>query len=429
MTIEFAQINDLAPSNTEGTGVINYSVPGFGTPTGFKVIIGNADSITNPSSDIIFGYGFSDLTTDLAVSVSSISGLSTTNTNRHQSDAHCVYFGNTATILEAVFSATITDGVSINWSKVSTTVRRRISVILIKGTTNIKAVTKKLSSSLNYNINTIGFKSSYIEILTVGNTNAPPSTSTHYILGIGFAHNSSLDIVNQAYFGMSIPNSLAKTALSSTVRNDSIIGQLHNDSQSWIASVSAFNSSGFTLTANVNTGSDWIFILAIEDSSPDDISLDIIDSPIVTGDMTVTAPGFIPDFCSILQSMNSSVNTVDKTSNGGAFSIGSFDSTTEQNIGVSGRDSTSTSNNQSHANISNAIDVKKWGGSAFDDIYIGSFKTFDTNGYTLNITTEADSTARKWISVSFKNISIVSATLLQATTYQGMNRMNGGMRS
>lgn len=391
--MEFVVLND---STTTANGTKDYTSSGFGTPTGAIFILNNAVSGSNPRVDILFSVGFTDGTNQATCGIFADDASANSSTDRESSTGKVLLLANLGAY--ASFNSWITDGVrlSYTWSFAA----RHLTVILIKGTTNINVNSFTLTGTSANDITSVGFKPDLVIPITIGSGTASGS-AVHAVMSVGAVHNSSTDTVTQASQAFSSPDALATPQCFNTIRNDAGVMQQYNGTVNWKGVFSAFDSSGYSITPDVDPSNDYVFCLNIEDSDPDNFSVDVISSPTSTGTYSVTVPGFQAAFGMIIGGAVQTVNTVESDQDGGVYGIGCFDGTTDSFSGFTEEDNVATSNNQSNYSSTNSVDLYKWGGASFDAFYTGAWDSWNANGYNLNFST-VDATARQWISISYK---------------------------
>jgi hypothetical protein len=131
--------------------------------------------------------------------------------------------------------------------------------------------------------------------------------------------------------------------------------------------------------------------LALKFTNSPDISLDFIDGPTSTGNYSSTAPGFQPDFLMMLMSDHTAANTA---GNVDGFAIYGADASNDYINVIHATDGISASNDSSLV----AGSIHDLTGTS-SDLHVGTFSSFDANGFTLNFTT-VPGTARKWIALT-----------------------------
>lgn len=154
---------------------------------------------------------------------------------------------------------------------------------------------------------------------------------------------------------------------------------------------SAFDSSGFTLTADT-ANSDKVFYLALELPNQDDAHVLFLDSATSTGNSSTTGAGFQPDFLMLLQTMCTAANTNTTT---GYIGVGLADGTAEASVNACDLFNAGVTDTQSTRDASNILNLDFDDGT---DDALASLNSFDSDGFTLNYS-DASGTARKMLAI------------------------------
>ena len=400
MSIETAIATGLTPTST---GTASFEVSGFGTPQAAIVTISTAVSGTNPKADSGLCYGFTDGTTDAVTACYAEDNVGTMNTSRF-SAATLVRVGaaTETTVVEGVFSAWATNGLTINFTKANAS-QYFVSVCLIKGCTNAKVTSHQLTTTGVNDLTTIGFKPNLVYLTSIGN--ASVGDAAHFIFCLGAAHNNSSDVVTQGMVALSSVDNGAQDVCSGVTRNDSCVGQLHNNVQTWQGSIQDFDSSGFSINTGASSpGSDYIFCLSLDTGDTDGVDVSVVNSPTTTGTWNVSAPGFKPQSTMLFLSNSNAVNTI-KTVNTLGVGVSAFSSTVEVCSALDHNDGATTSDVQSNYATKAAQIYGYSGGHVL--IHEGTFSSFDSTGYNLSFPTYVSGTARPWLSVSIEELAAV----------------------
>lgn len=405
MAVEWAVVNSTTPSSTTTK---SFTSSGFGTPTAAIVLLGNNGAFGNPYSGAVSTcIGAMDGTREGCCSIFVNDAQSTTDTARSHSASRCLMLGGSASSQYASFSAWTTDGVTLSftWSFSA----RNITVILLKGTTNVRMDRYTLTGTSANDITTYGFKPDVLINFTVGDTTTQALDTTHGIISVGVVHNNSSDTVTQAAIGFSSPDGeTVASKPSCTVRNDVGIMQQFNESVSWQGVYSAFDANGFSVTPNVNPGGDYVYTLAIELDDPDDADITVYTSPTATGNWAKTDPGFQPSFLFAILGAVATINTIETDQDGGIFGLSVTDGTNSGYHGHTEEDAVGTSNTESNHDT-NVCDLRTYSGG-FSALYTATLSSFDASGFTWNFSAENDSASRVWPILAFKDTTAGGGT-------------------
>lgn len=432
MAIETAVVTGTTPTSI---GTKSFESAGFGTPQAALVFVSYANTTNNPVSHARIGIGATDGTRQWFTAVQSASGVGTTDSDRHHgTTAMAVLINAGASRVVGSFSAWATNGVTIDFTTVDS-VACYITVVLIKGCTSAYCGTKQLGSAAGTTvISDPAFKPNLVFLSSIGASTL--AFASHNIISFGAAHNNSVDAVTQGMVAYGSLDANGADLSYTTVRNDSCVGQLHNNAQTWKGSAQNFNSSGFSINTGTDSpGSDFISYLALDTGDTDGVNVSIIDSPITTGIHSVTTPGFTPQLAILGLAAGSTVNSV-ATLDPIGFGLSAFDGTAQTCAGVSHDDNAATTNIQSNYSASNAVELYEFGGTTHDLMFQGAFSAFDSSGYDINFPTHIDTTARKWLSIAIKGVVGGTTTIYpqgihgisNGFTPQRAHRLNGELQ-
>jgi len=402
------------------TGTQNITISGFGTPSSVIFLWGGTTDGAQRTDGAHFGMGFADGTSEYMSAVASEDNVTTSDTFRLSRNDRCInIYSVTSGSSEYVISwnSWLTDGVQINIAA-TTGVTRHVTAILIGGSdvSNAYVGNHKLTTTTGANdITSVGFEPDLVFFMGTGHGGYGVSGGSENIFSMGIAHNDGVDTQRCLLF--SDKDGSATTAVQTMLRNDSCIGQIYNGSVTWRGSVGTFDSSGFTITIDSgNSASDYIDFLALKFTNSPDISIDSLDSPTSTGTYSTTAPGFEPDFAFLMLSDCTAENTLQ---NQEGFGVSVFDSTNEYCLAYSSEHNVGTSNAASQWH-SNAVDDLTGGTTSLN---IGTFSSFDTNGFSLSFPSTVAGTARKWAALTIGPATATGAYTLTADsgsyTYTG----------
>jgi len=412
MTIETAIVNSTTPTTTTTK---SFESTGFGTPQAALILLSRTDT-TNPKPDAGLATGYTDGTNSYSNSIGAEDNKNPTECGMSQANSDCIvlgeYDGTNSYLIVGAFDSWATDGITIDFTTVQGTAYN-ISVMLIKGCDNVKAFAQQLTST-GVNANTsIGFKAntvlvSNVSVTTIGHT------SDNVKFSFGAAHNNSSDVVTQGMHTWASKDGVTPSGLNATVRNDAAVGRVQLGSVQWKGVFQDFDASGFDIDTDTDSpSSSWVFGLAIDTGNTDGVSIDIIDSPITTGNWSNTDPGFVPNTLILCCGAVATVNTIEADDDAGVFGIGMSSGVSDCFVGLTEDDDTATSNNQSNFNSAHILDLKKWSGSSFATFAKGYVDSFDTNGFTVYMESPVDGTTRRWLSIAFKDGTITGAVSME----------------
>jgi len=397
MSIEVAVVNGTTPTST---GTQSYEVSGFGTPQAAIIFVSESNTTNNPEVDVGFGIGLADGTRECFITNWANDNVGTTDTARHNNTTACAVLANSAstTHIVASFSAWSTNGITLNFTTVNTSAHY-ISVMLIKGCTNVRVDSAALSTTGTNTISTVGFKANFGLLLSTGNSGLTQTSNA--ICSFGAFHNSSTDTITQGVAEFYSVDAGGTDVSGVMTRNDAAIGQLFNGSQTWAGAIQNVSASGFDVNTGAgNPGGDYIFYLVADTGDTDGVKISIEDSPTATGTWSVTSPGFTSQGALMGLTTGSAVNTVNDA-DPVAFGVNMFDASNGACFACDVDDAAATTNTQS--NYSSTNEIQLYNGSGGHTLLMeGAFSSFNASGYDFSFPTTVDGTARKWLSVAIK---------------------------
>lgn len=402
MAITTALVTGLTPATT---GTVNFTVSGFGTPQAAIITVSGASSGSNPAAHSMLAMGWVDGTATCSMSISLEDAQATSDTYR---------YGNQTTVSKRVitlvsvsgspliagnFSAWTTGGITIDFVVASAT-QYTVSVQLIKGCTTIASGSTNMTGTAAHTVSSLSGKPNLVYFLCHG-TATGTSVLDNALFSFGAAHNSSSNVVSQGQVAFSSADGSVAEVSNTVTRNDSCVGQLFSDAQSWKASVSNFTSTGFDLTADVSPAGDTVFWLAMDTGDTDGVHVGVVDSPTSTGTWSITSPGFQPQLVTL--GINTTLTTnVFRIANPMGFGIGMFTSSAQAYVGVDCDDGAADTDTQSNFSSAAAVQLYHFGGTTHDIMHQGAYSSMDATGYSLSFPTYVDATTRRWLSVAIK---------------------------
>lgn len=314
-------LSTAAAGNTQ-----DFTISGFGTPVAAIFILSGGttdDTIANNAST---GIGFTDGVTDTCTYIGEYNATGA-NTARIQTTAGVIVttnFSGSTVNGSFSFNSFITDGVRLNIDTQCTTAHL-VTFVLIGGS-DISNVHVGQKDDLGVgtsavDINTVGFEPDLV--LITSNCNTSTAVATNAMLSFGVGINDGFDTQRVALFGAVDSN--GASVVNTYLGNDSVVGQVWNDSLGWDGVIGSYDASGFSITPNASAGSDIISYLAIKWSVATSLSLFDLTIP-TSGSYAETTPAFEPLFGLIVTEEGPTVrNTL--TDGSGTLGISVFDGT------------------------------------------------------------------------------------------------------
>lgn len=376
------------------TGLQNITISGFGTPKAAIVMLNYSDSGQDSTVSVSrMSYGFTDGVSNYQVSFESNDGAATSSTRRSgDSSLGMLQLTSGATLANIVFNAWITDGIQINITTAFGTPSVYATVILLGGSDllNVSVGAVKLTNGTSSTaISSLSFEPTIVNTIGVGLNTIGNSTIT--VMSLGYSHNDGTAKNKGVIYHDS--NSFGTSSVESYSATARCAGQIISGALTWTGYISSYATNGFTYTHDTNTGGDYVFYLAMELGGGIGVNIDLIDSPSTTGSFAKTGVGFQPNYLMLASAEGTNADAIQATDADG-FSVYSTDGTSESTHAGSSQDAVTTTNTASRVSTDLAF---LHSGNAIATQ--GSLTSFDSDGYTLNITTLT--AQKKWLQLAF----------------------------
>ncbi len=370
------------------TGTQDYTSSGFGTAKGAIFIVTQGVTDGTAANHINLSLGWTDGTRDRCLNKQREDGVTTTDSRRKSASSVILMLntnGNGTTLAEAAFSAFITDGVRINWTTVDSAFL--VTCILLGGSdlsiyAGHAAVPTTASSSTD--VTDPGFEPDIVLVATsdgiaIDSANGASWNENSF----GVVHNDGGGtITNRGIFDQ-YQDSVTTTNPSAYYSATYCLGDLNTTggTTQWEASLTAFDSSGFSITTSGTggaTSTDAIYLaLKFANHSSGVITH---TTPTSTGNDAETGFGFTPQFVMMGMGFHEAVDTGYENANAGPFGFSAFTASAEFSNTVATEDGASTSNEQSLSD-NQAVNLADHDGTTG---LTASFVSMDANGFTLN---------------------------------------------
>lgn len=409
--------NAVVATGTIGPSVGNtcsLTVSGFGTPTAALLFISNANTTNNPQDGLNFSVGMWSASEKHSSSITSVHNGSVSITYRRQfNDYPLIQLNSDGTTLQAFNVSTTTDGLTLTVASSGSSASRYVYAILINGTSNVSAGSINLGTGTSaIDITAPGFRPDLVFFHGTGAGNE--TAAANAILSFGVAHNNG-STTNQGMVGVWSEDQQDTTDTGSYINSGYVAGQVFNGSAAWLASVSDFDSSGFSITPSANASSDIVYYLAIELADADDAYVGIIDSKTSTGTQAYTGTGFTPDVVGLVQTMCTATNT---HTTQGSLAFGATDGTRSRVLSIVDEDAQAVVDTDS-ASYDGALWIRADSGS--DDAK-ATISSLDSDGFTLNYS-DGSASARKILAFAIGNSVVASITGTFAATESGTDTL------
>lgn len=387
------------------TGTADFTVTDFGTVAGAIVYTNRASTTNDPAiaegDTTWICAGFWDGTTQACYAHHSEDGLTgAVNTdcwNIYSSNKIAFWTNNSGTAQFAATIENITNGVRIT-TDTSDGEAHKCMVILIpdNGVSNIDArVLDRSGIDANgvVEVTDMGFEGDLAFVLG-GRCTANETPTVDFCHSFGVAANDGADTNMCMHLIEDDGRDLGTlTTYLSNVSSDTHCA-MNNSSGGlrWGVQITAWDASGFTtrawdeyvapLTTN-NTLAEDLLVLTIKFNGTPDFDVYQATAPATTGDWAQTAPGFEPAFGLVFGTEGVVDNTSGDATNAESFSVMPFDGTTMRSFGYCSGDNLSTVTTSAYS-LSGWRQVENAGVPGTDDTFVGTFSSFDANGFTMN---------------------------------------------
>lgn len=377
------------------TGTQTYTVSGFGTPKA-AIFIANEATVNQVShADASIGFGFTDGSRQFCVAAHSQDSQADSNTAHKTSTTQCIeIISSDAThIGYASFSQWVTDGVEINWTAAPDVTGWFVTCILVGGSdVSMYAgdFTASGSVTTETNVTDPGFTPDSVILIGAGNDayDTQDSPTAQALFMLGFANWDGATVTQCS------SNWQADDASATSV-NRNLVSDLYaneHPAASYAIEIKDFDAQGFSAWTRIAGGAFKYAYLAMKFGGVAGHWAGIVTSPTTTGNKSVTTPGFKPQLvlqlpCTV--TIKNSSRTSGSTG-AGAFGLTAFDAASIFSTTVEDEDAAAFMVTDSWADT--RLVCRDY---LQQIIYVATFVSFDTNGWTLNYTT-ASLSGRVW---------------------------------
>jgi len=342
--------------------------------------------------------GFTDGVNERATTIMYKDGATESDCNRGQVDK-CIAFVNAAAgpYLEFSFNSWINSGgnagVRLNIDDSSAGGYYGTAIFFIGDVANAKVGSKddllNVEGTVDVEVDDVGFEPDLVFITHVGLNIAVPDYSTYAIHSFGAAINNLAE-TNKGLTNANL-HSVTTTSLNQYLYEARFGGQLHGGTHSWYANVKDFDADGFTVQVEEAAGDDIIHYLALKFDPGVSVDLFNVDIP-TSGDYVESSMGFQPDFGLLcVAGPGMARNTAVKTESA-TFHITAFDA----------NEASTVSHTSAHG-VTTTVEKSQF----HDDLVIvrpsdlvddgqGSLSSFDSGGWTFNLTSNPSAITRGW---------------------------------
>jgi len=378
-------VTRVACGTSGGTQDITTTDLGGLTPKAAIFILSSATADGSAANHAQMSIGATDGTSQWATTSIIRNGQTTSDVYSRSSNTRVFQILNTTTGAlsgDAEFSSWLTNGIRINWTDSIGTAFLFTVVFFAGSDLSVKAGTISASTTDQAEVTTTTtFTPNDVIFSAIGHTAWNNTSDAGAAPQLGMAHNgTSIDqgvVAHQSTDGSS--GSVTDGALYTT----RIGAILSGGSLSRSYELSAFLSDGFKVKSH-GAGAQIFGYLALNYGGKASSYVGTVASPTSTGNAANTAPGFTPNFVTLLSSHLSATGTIQSTSaNSLALGFSGFSSTAAFSTAIADEDGSATTDAQSLSdNVPLILPLPDGTNGLVTSTY-----SLDSTGYTLNYTT------------------------------------------
>lgn len=401
---------------------VSYTVSGLGTPAGVLIIATRASALATQTVGWSQSWGVSDMTRQRvcysASRDSAATGVSKT-AGHNGSIIRIIDPATNAVVVEGVFSATVTDGVSIQYTTVDTTAWE-ITVLLLGGT-QCQCYVNDATPPATTGATTVttSFLSDFVLTNIARSQDGTQANIADYSPGISTRNGGSpQNMVVQNVCDRGVVSS-SRTRISNVDLGASISLLVPGDTLTDSAVIGNFTATGFDLSNTAagagGQGPNLSFMaVKVTGAQPIGVALHEDTMPITVSSVGYTFPGFRTGALIALFSNNTSANS-DLGNGTGGVGVSDILLNTGSSV-VTGL--TATTPSKTRSNHSHSL-FDFWNSSDTVHVAVAAVASQDASGHTLSFTT-APSSAR-----TFYQLAIQEAPLAATGTSAGATSVSG----
>ena len=234
-------------------------------------------------------------------------------------------------------------------------------------------------------ITSVGFLSKMIFTGTVG-WDITDGYEPEALFSLGVVTNGTNGLT-QNYIGWGSKDTETTTKVCSNLGTGHASAEVHNDAVAWEGTVSAIDSSGFTISST--SGTDEFVYLCMTFDNDVDSGYSTVPT---TGDISITDPGFTPQIVGTIISNLTAIDTLDTSTSDQIIGSGAVDAVSENSVTASTEDGVGDSNCTS-VHSTSVLHVED---ADQTEILDASLDAFTSSGFDLTVNTHP-STATYYI--------------------------------
>jgi hypothetical protein len=372
-----------------GTGLLDITIPGIGTPKAAIFILSWATADNTASTNAKMSIGFTDGVRNRCADLTSNDNGGTSVCSRgFNNSVYHLRSGGGTLHQEGVFDAWIPDGIRINQT---TGVTNCLATVVLIGGTEPQCYVGTLTNNASIGgtaaITDPGFTPHTIFFVSAN------TTSTHVAdacLAWGCADRVG-GVTTQRSAGIAELNGAATTSVAAYFSNAHACKVLSDAAAGVGIDITSFDANGFTATTrDVAASTSWGYLAVTWGTRQH--ALSTVFSPTATGASAQTWPGFKPQALIGGQQILGSQNTFTANQNAGGFAAAAVTPAAAYCTSINDQDNVSTTNSQTLSDDT-AVHLPDETGTA---LLVASLTSMDATGYTLNYSTTGVSGRAGW---------------------------------
>lgn len=342
---------------------------------------GSLMSSAGASTGLNLGFGATNDTVDAAISVSSINGLTTTNTDRRHVGNKCFTIITNGTTTEEASAALFeSDGVTLNWSTASATAYI-LNHIALGGDIEVSITQQQMNNTnaaQSFAHGLTGGSPDAVLFVSSNNNIAPPRTDAECLFSFGGWESSS-----QFGVGLLSLNGQTTTATRMVMYNNACVIYTSTTIQRTM-SVATVDATNVNCEYPVATSAyqSYFWMIAIRGCTAKVGTFDCNGS---TNPLTISCTGITPKlFLPVF--VYSGVGSINTVQNSLMMSIGASDGTNNVSCGITDQNAQTTTNARRYQSSTSLVQYSVGGSLGFE-----ATATFDGESVILDPTTNSDS--------------------------------------
>jgi len=315
MTVKTRLVIQNAPASP---GLQTYTDPGFGIVLGAIAVATVGSDEIGGFFPLRFSFGFTDLSSTFSGSMQYPNGVPTATAHTAGSTALVEHISDAGGIeWRGEFTQAVTDGIEINWTTAGA-VTPVVAVLLLGGSSlQVKAITGTTPAAVGTkDIMGVNFEPELMWIMSTSNPMTPYTdtiTAGPCSMILGIVSNDKAGGIEMRSHSVRAEQVINHDGSDISSDTRALIGITQAGTVQQV-SLESFDSQGFTLRENsVGPAMPFAaFCLGFKGVDVD-ITVDDFDSPVPTGDLSITIPGYKPQMIFMLPTIRMAFNSFSNT--------------------------------------------------------------------------------------------------------------------